>query len=90
MTTKINVIFDNPESPQDFESAYPDMLAQARKIPGVLRVDQRGIPVVEIPTEVLEEHQGRRPLADLAIHVVDPVRCFDRSGGSRQVGAGGR
>ena len=24
------------------------------------RVDQRGIPVVEIPAEVLEEHEGRR------------------------------
>jgi hypothetical protein len=39
MTTKITVIFDNPESPQDFDSAYPDLLAQARKIPGVLRIE---------------------------------------------------
>ena len=39
MTTKITVIFDNPDSPQEFESAYPDLLAQARKIPGVLRIE---------------------------------------------------
>jgi hypothetical protein len=54
------------------------------------RVDQGGIPVVEIPAEVLEEHEGRRLFADLAIHVVDPVRSAGHFGGSRQVGAGGR
>src|SRR5512133_3021868 len=56
---------------------------------GVEPVDQGGIPVVEIPAEVLEEQEGRRLFADLAIHVVDPVRSADHFGGSRQVGAGG-
>ena len=39
MTTKITVIFDNPESPDEFETAYPDLVDQARKIPGVLRME---------------------------------------------------
>lgn len=39
MTTKITVIFDNPTSPADFESAYPDLLAQAHKITGTLRIE---------------------------------------------------
>jgi len=39
MTTKITVIFDNPDSPEDFEAAYPDLLDRARKIPGVLRME---------------------------------------------------
>jgi uncharacterized protein (TIGR02118 family) len=39
MTTKITVIFDNPESPQTFEAAYPDLVDRARKIPGVLRME---------------------------------------------------
>ena len=54
------------------------------------RVDQRGIPVVEVPAEVLEKHERRRPVADLAIRVVDPVRGADHAVGSRQVVAGGR
>jgi hypothetical protein len=39
MTTKITVIFDNPTSPEDFELGYPDLLARARKIPGVLHIE---------------------------------------------------
>jgi hypothetical protein len=39
MTTKITVIFDNPESPTDFEAAYPDLVDRARKIPGVPRME---------------------------------------------------
>jgi hypothetical protein len=39
MTTKITLIFDNPESPEDFEAGYPGLLEQARKIPGVLRIE---------------------------------------------------
>ncbi|WP_433167134.1 hypothetical protein [Kribbella sp. CA-247076] len=39
MTTKITVIFDNPDSPDAFERAYPDLLERARKIPGVLRIE---------------------------------------------------
>jgi len=53
------------------------------------RVDQCGIPVVEVPAEVLEEHECRRPFADLAIGVVDPVPGADHPVGSRQVVAGG-
>lgn len=39
MTTKITVIFDNPASADDFETAYPDLLDRARKIPGVLKIE---------------------------------------------------
>jgi hypothetical protein len=39
VTTKITIIFDNPTSSEDFESAYPDLLASARKIPGVQRIE---------------------------------------------------
>jgi hypothetical protein len=39
MPTKITVIFDNPDSPEAFEAAYPDLLAKARKIPGVQRIE---------------------------------------------------
>jgi len=39
MTTKITVIFDNPTSPEQFEAGYPDLIARARKIPGVLRME---------------------------------------------------
>jgi hypothetical protein len=39
MTTKITIIFDNPASPEDFETAYPDVLDRARKIPGVLKIE---------------------------------------------------
>ena len=39
MTTKISIIYDNPTNPDDFEAAYPDLLALARKIPGILRIE---------------------------------------------------
>jgi len=39
MTTKITVIIDNPETPEMFEAAYPDLIDRARKIPGVLRME---------------------------------------------------
>jgi hypothetical protein len=53
------------------------------------RVDQSGVPVVEVAAEMLEEHQRRRPGADLAIRVLDPVRGTDHAVASRQVLAGG-
>jgi hypothetical protein len=39
MTTRITVIFDNPTNPEEFESAYPDLVDKARKIPGLLRME---------------------------------------------------
>jgi hypothetical protein len=39
MTTKITLIFDNPDSPEEFERGYPDLLALARKIPGVVKIE---------------------------------------------------
>ena len=43
------------------------------------RVDQRGIPVVQVPAEVLQEHQRHRALAaGVAVRVVDAVRGADQ------------
>jgi uncharacterized protein (TIGR02118 family) len=39
VTTKITVIFDNPGSAELFETNYPDLLALARKIPGVQKIE---------------------------------------------------
>ncbi len=39
MTTKITVIYDNPQDPEAFEAGYPDQLALARKLPGVRRIE---------------------------------------------------
>jgi uncharacterized protein (TIGR02118 family) len=39
MPTKITVIYDNPHDPDAFESAYPDHLALARKIPGIVKLE---------------------------------------------------
>jgi uncharacterized protein (TIGR02118 family) len=39
MPTKITVIFDNPADPETFEAGYPDLVALAKKMPGVERVD---------------------------------------------------
>src|SRR4051812_41143959 len=39
MTTKITLIFDNPKDPEEFEAGYPELLAQARKIPNVTRIE---------------------------------------------------
>ena len=39
MSTKITVIYDNPESADVFEAGYPDQVTLARKLPGVERVE---------------------------------------------------
>ena len=39
MSTKITVIYDNPESADAFEAGYPDQVTLARKLPGVERVE---------------------------------------------------
>ena len=39
MTTKITIIFDNPDDAGAFEDAYADLIDRARKIPGVLRME---------------------------------------------------
>jgi len=58
MTTKITLIFDNPESPDEFEAAYPDLVARARKIAGVLRMEtskvwpkEDGTPTPGVPAD---------------------------------------
>ena len=37
--TKISFIYSNPADPEAFEAAYPDQLALARKLPGLLRLE---------------------------------------------------
>lgn len=39
MTTKITIIYDNPEDTAAFEAGYPEQLELARKLPGVERVE---------------------------------------------------
>ena len=39
MTTKITVIYDNPQDPAAFEAGFPEQLARANKIPDVQRVE---------------------------------------------------
>ncbi|AWB92311.1 EthD family reductase [Aeromicrobium chenweiae] len=39
MATKITVIYDNPEDEAAFEAAYPDQVAQAKKLPGLQRIE---------------------------------------------------
>jgi uncharacterized protein (TIGR02118 family) len=39
VTTKITVIYDNPQDPEAFEAGYPDQLGLARKIPGIQRME---------------------------------------------------
>jgi uncharacterized protein (TIGR02118 family) len=39
MSTKITVIYDNPDSAEVFEAGYPEQIALARKLPGVQRVE---------------------------------------------------
>jgi uncharacterized protein (TIGR02118 family) len=39
VTTKITVIYDNPQDPEAFEAGYPDQLALARKMPGLQRME---------------------------------------------------
>jgi uncharacterized protein (TIGR02118 family) len=36
--TKISFIYSNPTDPAAFEAAYPDQLALARKLPGLIRL----------------------------------------------------
>jgi len=38
MSTKITVIYDNPDNAEAFEAGYPDQVTLARKLPGVERV----------------------------------------------------
>lgn len=37
--TKISFIYSNPADPDAFEAAYPDQLALARKLPGLVRLE---------------------------------------------------
>ena len=60
MTTKITVIFDNPETPEVFEATYPDLIDRARKIPVVLRMEtskvwpkEDGTPTPRVPPDRL-------------------------------------
>ena len=39
MSTKITIIYDNPENPEVFEAAYPEQVTLARKVPGVERIE---------------------------------------------------
>jgi uncharacterized protein (TIGR02118 family) len=36
--TKISFVYSNPADPDAFEAAYPDQLALARKLPGLIRL----------------------------------------------------
>ncbi len=36
--TKISFVYSNPTNPTAFEAAYPDQLALARKLPGLIRL----------------------------------------------------
>lgn len=37
--TKITFVYSNPADPGAFEAAYPDQLALARKLPGLVRLE---------------------------------------------------
>jgi uncharacterized protein (TIGR02118 family) len=37
--TKITVIYENPVDPAAFEAALPELLSQARQLPGLLRLE---------------------------------------------------
>jgi uncharacterized protein (TIGR02118 family) len=39
MTTKITVIYDNPQDPAVFEAGYPEQLELAKKLPGLERYE---------------------------------------------------
>ena len=39
MDTKITVIYDNPLDPAAFEAALPELLARARQLPGLRRLE---------------------------------------------------
>ena len=38
-STKITVIYENPDDPEAFEAGYPEQLARGRAIPGVQRTE---------------------------------------------------
>jgi uncharacterized protein (TIGR02118 family) len=38
MPTKISFVYSNPADPDAFETAYPDQIALARKLPGLTRL----------------------------------------------------
>src|ERR1700761_1342011 len=38
--TKISFVYSNPADPAAFEVAYPDQLALARKLPGLIRLQE--------------------------------------------------
>ena len=38
--TKITFVYSNPTDPAAFEVAYPDQLALARKLPGLIRLQE--------------------------------------------------
>jgi len=38
--TKITFIYSNPTDPAGFEASYPEQLAMARKLPGLVRLEQ--------------------------------------------------
>ena len=38
MPTKISLVYSNPTDPEAFEADYPDQLALARKLPGLVRL----------------------------------------------------
>ena len=39
MSTKITVIYDNPQDPAAFEAGYPEQRTLAQKIPGVQKLE---------------------------------------------------
>src|SRR5829696_10540800 len=39
MSTKITVIYDNPQDPEAFEAGYPAQLALAQQLPGLQRME---------------------------------------------------
>lgn len=39
MSTKITLVYDNPADADAFEAAYPEQLAIARKLPGLVRME---------------------------------------------------
>jgi uncharacterized protein (TIGR02118 family) len=39
MPTKITFVYDHPDDPAVFEAAYPELIALARTIPGLLRLE---------------------------------------------------
>ena len=39
MSTKITIVYDNPESAEAFEAGYPEQVTLARRLPGVERIE---------------------------------------------------